>query len=68
MECESGTLDGVLVICDRAPSSIATTGRYDQELIQALPPSVKFICHNGKTCTSNAKIGSPSDLRLGLQL
>ncbi|KAL7908417.1 D-isomer specific 2-hydroxyacid dehydrogenase [Trichoderma velutinum] len=46
-ECTSGKLDGVVVICDRAPSSLATTGRYDEELIQALPKSLKFICHNG---------------------
>ncbi|KAM6477439.1 D-isomer specific 2-hydroxyacid dehydrogenase [Trichoderma sp. SZMC 28011] len=46
-ECTSGRLDGVVVICDRAPSSLAVTGRYDEELIQALPKSLKFICHNG---------------------
>ncbi|PNP57361.1 hypothetical protein THARTR1_02358 [Trichoderma harzianum] len=46
-ECTSGRLDGVVVICDRAPSSLAITGRYDEELIQALPKSLKFICHNG---------------------
>ncbi|UKZ78621.1 hypothetical protein TrVFT333_006367 [Trichoderma virens FT-333] len=46
-ECRSGRLDGVVVICDRAPSSLITTGKYDEELIQALPKSLKFICHNG---------------------
>ncbi|KAK0757875.1 hypothetical protein N5P37_009167 [Trichoderma harzianum] len=46
-ECTSGRLDGVVVICDRAPSSLAVTGKYDEELIQALPQSLKFICHNG---------------------
>ncbi|KAH8817041.1 D-isomer specific 2-hydroxyacid dehydrogenase [Xylogone sp. PMI_703] len=46
-ECKSGKLDGVVVICDRAPSSFEVTGKYDEELIQALPKSVKFICHNG---------------------
>ncbi|KAL7785727.1 D-isomer specific 2-hydroxyacid dehydrogenase [Trichoderma afarasin] len=46
-ECTSGRLDGVVVICDRAPSSLAVTGKYDEELIQALPKSLKFICHNG---------------------
>jgi glyoxylate reductase len=48
-ECQSGKLDGVTVICDRAPSSLATTGKYDEELIQALPKSLKFICHNGES-------------------
>ena len=37
-----------MVICDRAPSSIATTGKFDRELIEALPKSLKFICHNGE--------------------
>ncbi|KAI1312181.1 D-isomer specific 2-hydroxyacid dehydrogenase [Xylaria venustula] len=46
-ECKSRTLDGVLVICDRAPSSLAVTGRFDKELIYALPQSVKYLCHNG---------------------
>ncbi|KAI1349984.1 D-isomer specific 2-hydroxyacid dehydrogenase [Xylaria sp. FL0043] len=46
-ECKSGTLDGVLAICDRAPSSTAVTGKFDEELINALPQSVKFLCHNG---------------------
>ncbi|KAI1122252.1 D-isomer specific 2-hydroxyacid dehydrogenase [Nemania abortiva] len=46
-ECKSGRLDGVLVICDRAPSSLAVTGKFDEELIQALPQSVRFLCHNG---------------------
>jgi len=28
-------------------SSYAVTGKFDKELIQKLPPSLKFICHNG---------------------
>jgi D-3-phosphoglycerate dehydrogenase len=47
-ECKSGMLDGTVIICDRAPSSLAVTGKYDEELIEALPKSLKFICHNGK--------------------
>ncbi|KAI0107837.1 D-isomer specific 2-hydroxyacid dehydrogenase [Nemania sp. FL0031] len=46
-ECKSGRLDGVLVICDKAPSSLAVTGKFDEELIQVLPQSVRFLCHNG---------------------
>ncbi|KAI1170184.1 glyoxylate reductase [Nemania sp. FL0916] len=46
-ECRSGKLDGVVAICDRAPSSLAVTGKFDRELIYALPQSVKFLCHNG---------------------
>jgi glyoxylate reductase len=45
--CKSGKLDGVVAICDRAPSSHAVTGKFDKELIQAFPSSLKFICHNG---------------------
>lgn len=51
-ECTSGRLDGVVIICDRAPSSLAVTGKYDEELIQALPKTLKFICHNGELCSS----------------
>lgn len=47
-ECKDGKLDGVVAICDRAPHSLAVTGKFDQELIQALPESVKFLCHNGE--------------------
>ncbi|KAJ4305025.1 glyoxylate reductase [Kalmusia sp. IMI 367209] len=46
-ELDSGSLDDFVIICDRAPSSLATTGRWDAELISTLPKSVKFICHNG---------------------
>ncbi|KIW23898.1 uncharacterized protein PV07_12061 [Cladophialophora immunda] len=46
-ECIRGAHDGVVAICDRAPSSFAATGRYDAELIAALPSTVRFICHNG---------------------
>ncbi|KAK0104505.1 hypothetical protein ONS95_004793 [Cadophora gregata] len=28
-------------------SSYAVTGKFDKELIQSLPPSLKLICHNG---------------------
>lgn len=36
-----------MAICDRAPSSLATTGKYDRELVEALPDTLRFICHNG---------------------
>jgi glyoxylate reductase len=42
----SGALDGVLVIY-RTFESVEITGRFDDELVAALPASVKFICHNG---------------------
>ncbi|ETS81554.1 hypothetical protein PFICI_06556 [Pestalotiopsis fici W106-1] len=46
-ECISGRYEGVVAICDRAPSSLKATGRYDEELISILPTTLKFICHNG---------------------
>lgn len=45
-ECRNGALDDVLVIY-RTFESVALTGRLDEELVTALPNSVKFICHNG---------------------
>lgn len=46
-EMRSGKLDDVVVICDRAPHSLPVTGKFDRELIEALPERVKYICHNG---------------------
>ncbi|KIH87464.1 glyoxylate reductase [Sporothrix brasiliensis 5110] len=46
-ECRSGALDGVVAIFDRAPHSTSTTGPFDEELIGALPASVRFLAHNG---------------------
>ena len=45
-EARSGALDGVLVII-RTFASVAITGRIDDEVVDALPDSVKYICHNG---------------------
>lgn len=65
-ELKCRALDGIVAICDRAPSSLATTGRWDEELLSALPSSVKFICHNGagydnidvSTCTEKGIVVS----------
>ncbi|PSN73114.1 glyoxylate reductase [Corynespora cassiicola Philippines] len=45
-ECRSGKLDGVQVIY-RTFASVGITGRFDQEIVEALPATVRFICHNG---------------------
>ncbi|KAH9238101.1 hypothetical protein K456DRAFT_1828448 [Colletotrichum gloeosporioides 23] len=45
-ECASGALDGVVAIY-RTFSSVKITGKIDAELVATLPPSVRFICHNG---------------------
>ncbi|KAM0458818.1 hypothetical protein ACHAPV_005807 [Trichoderma viride] len=45
-ECKSGALDGVSVAY-RTFDSANVTGRIDSELLDALPKSLKFLCHNG---------------------
>ncbi|KAL2213930.1 hypothetical protein CC79DRAFT_1375375 [Sarocladium strictum] len=56
-ELRNGVHNNVEVICDRAPHSFAVTGKFDEELISALPPSVRFIAHNGAGY-DNIDIGS----------
>lgn len=46
-ECGSGRFNNASVIF-RTFESIDITGRFDEEVLEALPPSLKFICHNGK--------------------
>ncbi|RDA87371.1 hypothetical protein CP532_6987 [Ophiocordyceps camponoti-leonardi (nom. inval.)] len=45
-ECEAGTFDGVSVAY-RTFDSVSITGRIDGPLLDALPRSLKFVCHNG---------------------
>jgi len=45
-ECQSGVFDGVIAIL-RTFKSFSITGQFDQELIQCLPASLKFVCHLG---------------------
>ncbi|KAH8808318.1 D-isomer specific 2-hydroxyacid dehydrogenase [Xylogone sp. PMI_703] len=45
-ECKSGAFDEVLVAY-RTFASVDITGFIDQELVEALPKSLKFITHNG---------------------
>ncbi|KAG0134107.1 D-isomer specific 2-hydroxyacid dehydrogenase [Tuber indicum] len=45
-ECKSGALDDVFCAY-RTFSSVAITGRIDEELVSALPKSLKFLCHKG---------------------
>jgi glyoxylate reductase len=46
-ECRSGALNDVLAIY-RTFESVEITGRFDEDLVESLPTSVKFICHNGE--------------------
>ncbi|KFA50786.1 hypothetical protein S40293_06100 [Stachybotrys chartarum IBT 40293] len=45
-ECKSGALDGV-VAAYRTVESASVTGNVDEELLDVLPKSLRFICHNG---------------------
>ncbi|EED21326.1 hydroxyisocaproate dehydrogenase, putative [Talaromyces stipitatus ATCC 10500] len=44
--CKNGDYDDVVVIY-RSNTSTKYTGRFDKELVSALPKSVKYIVHNG---------------------
>jgi glyoxylate reductase len=46
-ECKAGKFEGVLVTF-RTFNSISITGLFDEEIIDILPESLKFVCHNGK--------------------
>lgn len=45
-KCKSGAFDGVFALY-RSNDSNPITGNFNEELIAALPKSLKFICHNG---------------------
>jgi len=45
-ECKSDGFNNASVIF-RTFESIEITGRFDEEVLEALPSSLKFICHNG---------------------
>lgn len=51
-EARSGAFDGVKTIY-RTFGSGLKTGRIDEEVLAALPDSVKFISHNGKSNSSS---------------
>lgn len=44
--CKDGQYDDVVALY-RSNNSVAQTGPFDRELVAVLPPSLKFICHNG---------------------
>jgi len=45
-ECKSGAFDNVVAAYRTFPS-VSITGLIDQEIVDALPEKLKFICHNG---------------------
>ena len=49
-ECKGGDLDGVLVMY-RTFLSVNISGRIDEELVNVLPKSLKFVCHNGESAS-----------------
>ncbi|QPH18872.1 hypothetical protein C2857_003985 [Epichloe festucae Fl1] len=60
-ECQSGAFDGTTVAY-RTFDSFSVTGKFDNELLDALPSSLQFLCHNGAgydqidipSCTSHS--------------
>lgn len=46
-ETKSGAFDGVKAIYG-TNKSVGITGPFDAELLDILPKSLKFICHNGE--------------------
>lgn len=46
-EARSGAFDGVLAAY-RTFGSFSITGNIDNEILEALPKSLKFLCHVGK--------------------
>jgi len=44
--CKSGAFDGIFALY-RSNDSNKVTGNFNDELLDALPKSLKFICHNG---------------------
>lgn len=53
-ECRDGRLDGV-VAAYRTFFSADVTGRWDEELVQALPASFKLVAHNGASAAPLAR-------------
>ncbi|PSN72139.1 D-isomer-specific 2-hydroxyacid dehydrogenase-like protein [Corynespora cassiicola Philippines] len=45
-KCKSGAFDGVYAMF-RSNDSNKITGNFNEELLDALPKSLKYICHNG---------------------
>jgi lactate dehydrogenase-like 2-hydroxyacid dehydrogenase len=44
--CQDGSWSDVVALY-RSNESTSLTGPFDTELVSKLPPSLKFICHNG---------------------
>ena len=43
-ECHSGRLDGIVALYR---ASVTVAGKFDEELVAALPKSLKFVCYPG---------------------
>lgn len=51
-ECQSGAFDGI-VAAYRTFNSVSITGLVNDELLSALPKSLKFLAHNGKPAAAS---------------
>ena len=45
-KCKAGEFDNVVGLY-RSNESVSVTGPFDQELVDALPKSLKYVAHNG---------------------
>ncbi|KAF7846324.1 hypothetical protein BT93_L4536 [Corymbia citriodora subsp. variegata] len=62
--CKSGEYDDVVALY-RSNQSTSETGPFDQELISALPKSLKYICHNGAGY-DNIDVASCNERQIGV--
>lgn len=63
-KCKSGAFDGVFALY-RSNDSNKITGNFNDELLDALPKSLKFICHNG---AGYDNIDIPACTKRGIQV
>lgn len=64
-KCKSGEFRDVVGLYRSNASTAQTTGPFDEELIQALPEKLKYICHNG---AGYDNIDVPAASRRGLRI
>ena len=48
-----------MLVIYRTFASVEITGRFDEELLEVLPKSVRFVCHNGMLKSSLPPLQCP---------
>ena len=68
-KCKSGEFDGVHALY-RSNDSNPLTGDFNAELLDVLPKSLKYVCHNGAAILSrpHRRDGGAGDFRTDLSL